>query len=750
VDVVERLTLEAAQADTVLACEHRHRYEFAAGLCAARRVLDLCCGSGYGSAILAAHARQVVGVDNDAGTIDTAQATLGRELTNTSFEAADALAYLHGDIAARFDVVVCFEGLEHLHDLDAALRLLREHAQRGVRIVASVPNGKLFGEQNPFHVTEFGYDEAIAAFAPFPATVMVPQFLAEGSLICPPRALETDVTVSLEDRDEPEYANHFLFCVNFEPAEVERVHHGRINVNTAPIFNRWSEDLKHANRALRRENARLARARLGKAGSAAASALAGLADREAQVAALQERCRIAEARVLELEAAPSGADAPPETPPAPPRPVREVVVVEAPPPQSAETAPAAADTDEDPNSWEHRRRRAADVLIPWVEQSISLAGKTVLEYGCGNAAVSCAFAERAGRLIGVDIDPEWIELGNEKVRERGLDNVQLELHSLETILDAVAARRGEIDVFLLYAVLEHLTVAERLAVLQLAREVVKPDGAIVVCETPNRLIYFDHHTAQMPFFHLLPDELAVDYYRRSARDDFRSAIDAAAEKGRGAALEAIIRWGRGVSFHEFELVFGDLSRHVIASNYDPILFPERPVHPEEVILSRYLDRMRPDLAPVWSRYWLDLILSPEPVAKRPPFLRPWTADTTESRKVGWTRWESLHLPGPQATLWVTLPHPTTRLVVGTVATVHQITVALRSETTAAPALAAVSAPPQTTAYTSFALPVPAQRIAVSAPPQTTAYTSFALPVPAQRIAVSVSHESRIVFVGYED
>ena len=56
--------------------------------------------------------------------------------------------------------------------------------------------------------------------------------------------------------------------------------------------------------------------------------------------------------------------------------------------------------------------------------------------------------------------------------------------------------------------------------LRLAREVVKPDGAIVVCETPNRLIYFDHHTAQMPFFHLLPDELALDYYPRSRRPDF--------------------------------------------------------------------------------------------------------------------------------------------------------------------------------------------------------------------------------------
>ena len=302
-DVVERLTLEAAQADTMIACEHRQRYQLAARLCAGRRVLDLCCGSGYGSAILAVHAREVTGVDNDAATVETALVTVGLDAPNVSFELADAIAFLGGDVAGRFDVVVCFEGLEHLHDLGRALALLREHAERGTRIVASVPNDKLSGERNRFHVTQFGYDEAIRAFADFPSVLMVPQFLAEGSLICPAGATETEVSLTLEDRNEPEYANHFIFCAGFDPAAIERAHRGKIQLNTSPTFNRWAEDLKRGAWALRRENARLARARLGKAGSAAAAALAAVAEREAQVAALQERCRAAEARVAELETA---------------------------------------------------------------------------------------------------------------------------------------------------------------------------------------------------------------------------------------------------------------------------------------------------------------------------------------------------------------------------------------------------------------------------------------------------------------
>lgn len=531
--------------------------------------------------------------------------------------------------------------------------------------------------------------------------------------------------MSVDDRDEPEYANHFIFCVGFSEQDVGQAHRGRLQLSTAPVFNRWAEDLKQGAWALRRENARLARARLGKGGSAAASALARLADREAQMVALEQRCREAEERASQLAAALADTSAPePRLDGVPPR------TEGLPPPlESVEALPVPGEPGEDPNSWEMRRRRAAEVLIPWIEQTVPLAGKTVLEYGCGNAAVSCAFAERAKRLIGVDIDAHWIEEGSERVRAAGLTNVTLELHAADRIRDAVLERRGEIDVFLLYAVLEHLTVAERLAVLALARDVVKPDGAIVVCETPNRLTYLDHHTSRMPFFHMLPDELAADYYSRSQREDFTEAIAAAASSGHEAVLEAIGRWGRGVSFHEFELVFGEqLEQYVIASSYEPILFGERPIHPEEVILARYLERWRPELAPVWSRSWLDLILSPQPIAKRRPFLRPWTADTIESKDVAWTGWENLYLKGPEATLWVTLPHATSRLVVGSVGQQGRwFSLYARAEGADRP-LCAVH----------------------KAGPGHTAFTTFVFSEPAQRIALEAGDECHVVFVGYED
>ena len=60
---------------------------------------------------------------------------------------------------------------------------------------------------------------------------------------------------------------------------------------------------------------------------------------------------------------------------------------------------------------------------------------------------------------------------------------------------------------------------------------------------------------------------------------------------------ALARWGTGASFHEFELVFGDLSRHVVGGGYDPMLLGDRKVHADESALARYLEGVRPDLLP---------------------------------------------------------------------------------------------------------------------------------------------------------
>ncbi|MCW3040930.1 MAG: hypothetical protein JWM31_2835 [Solirubrobacterales bacterium] len=319
--------------------------------------------------------------------------------------------------------------------------------------------------------------------------------------------------------------------------------------------------------------------------------------------------------------------------------------------------------------WLRRLAVARADSVPWVERHIPLTGRTILEYGCGQGAITCAFAARAARHIGVDIDPGEVALAQQAVARRGLSNVELRVWPVSEIVDRVREYRGEIDVLLLYAVLEHLTLEERLAVLRLGREIMRTDGHIVITETPNRLTPVDHHTARIPFLHALPLSVAGAYYGRSPRADFVDAIDAAAAGGVEARDEALERWGTGFSFHELEMAFGDVAAHTVASSYDAALYPSRPVRWEELQLAAVLDAWRPDLPPCWSRSWVDTILSVEPVRSgdEPLHVRPWPLrlphDVAGASMLPDGRIELR----PGARLPVGLPAPTSELHVGLMA-----------------------------------------------------------------------------------
>ena len=156
-----------------IAHEHWHRYVFARSFVAGRRVLDVACGEGYGSALLGAAAMQVTGVDIDPHTLAHARATYA-DRGNVAFVEGSAAALPVAD--ASIDVVVSFETIEHLEESDQP-RMLAEFdrvlAPEGVLILSS-PNRPQYSEArnyvNPFHLHELDRDELARLVAPlFPA-----------------------------------------------------------------------------------------------------------------------------------------------------------------------------------------------------------------------------------------------------------------------------------------------------------------------------------------------------------------------------------------------------------------------------------------------------------------------------------------------------------------------------------------------------------------------------------------------------
>ena len=167
--------------------EHLHRYAFSLAFVRGKDVLDVACGEGYGSAMLAAHARHVVGADIADDVVEEARTTYaGAGRPNLEFVHADVAALPFAD--RSFDVVVSFETIEHhaRHEemLSECARVLRPD---GLLILSS-PNRKVYsddvGYHNEFHVKELYFDDLDALLKRhFRHVKYLGQRLATGSAI---------------------------------------------------------------------------------------------------------------------------------------------------------------------------------------------------------------------------------------------------------------------------------------------------------------------------------------------------------------------------------------------------------------------------------------------------------------------------------------------------------------------------------------------------------------------------------------
>ncbi len=134
---------------------HLERYEFAARAARSGRLLDLACGAGYGTRLLAdrrADLRELVGVDVDAAAVDYAHRRYRGDLARLRYENADALRF---EDAGGFDTIVSLETIEHLPTPPAAfLARLRGLLRPGGVLVVSAPTTPSV-DLNPHHRHDF-------------------------------------------------------------------------------------------------------------------------------------------------------------------------------------------------------------------------------------------------------------------------------------------------------------------------------------------------------------------------------------------------------------------------------------------------------------------------------------------------------------------------------------------------------------------------------------------------------------------
>ena len=136
--------------------EHRFRYNFAKRFVKNRVVIDLGCGVGYGTFMLAkARAKKVYGIDIDNDAIEYAKANYCDK--NITYNVRDALKSKFPSRVA--DIIIAFEVIEHVKNpkkfLEEATRLLKPN---GIFIM-STPNSEASFGDNPYHIKEFTLQE---------------------------------------------------------------------------------------------------------------------------------------------------------------------------------------------------------------------------------------------------------------------------------------------------------------------------------------------------------------------------------------------------------------------------------------------------------------------------------------------------------------------------------------------------------------------------------------------------------------
>jgi SAM-dependent methyltransferase len=129
-------------------------YEWIAARTHGRRIADLACGEGYGSAVLGRTAESVIGVDANPEAFDHARAKYTGD--RVSFQRT-MIELWQGDV----DCVVFLQTIEHVQDPDAVLEHVRELIGPSGVAYVSTPNVLTLAPDgaersgNPWHVREY-------------------------------------------------------------------------------------------------------------------------------------------------------------------------------------------------------------------------------------------------------------------------------------------------------------------------------------------------------------------------------------------------------------------------------------------------------------------------------------------------------------------------------------------------------------------------------------------------------------------
>ncbi len=130
---------------------YRYAYDY---LKATDSILDIACGVGYGSALLARKALSVTGIDISSTAINFAQNHY--TAANLNFHKQD---WMQGFLESDYSCIIAFEFLEHISDQKQFIASVSNSLAAEGQFFVSTPNAALSTGDNPYHVHELSVQE---------------------------------------------------------------------------------------------------------------------------------------------------------------------------------------------------------------------------------------------------------------------------------------------------------------------------------------------------------------------------------------------------------------------------------------------------------------------------------------------------------------------------------------------------------------------------------------------------------------
>ena len=141
---------------------HLKVYKFMRQFAIQKDVIDVGCGTGYGTAHLAEVAKSIVGIDISESAVKWAR----KRYPGVKYVQMDAQRLEFPDCS--FDLIISTENFEHLADQKSHVQeLARVLRPDGLCFVAT-PNPEMaMGKPNPYHTKENSFDELTQLFSPY-------------------------------------------------------------------------------------------------------------------------------------------------------------------------------------------------------------------------------------------------------------------------------------------------------------------------------------------------------------------------------------------------------------------------------------------------------------------------------------------------------------------------------------------------------------------------------------------------------